>query len=259
VRSGGTGQSLGKRASNGRASADQSLADTAYQRLRQEILTCVLAPGEPLFEGAVAERYGVSKTPIREALNTLRREGLVRVLARRGYQVAPLTLQDVAELFQLRLLVEVGAAELAAERLGPADLDALEALAHVDYTPGSPASLAKFVRANREFHLRVVAATGNGRLVETVARCLDELERVFCLRADLRDITREVEHDHVALVEALRSGDGARAAAVMREQITATHRHIMSTLLDVGSSGLSVGLEIYDGGRVVAPGAGVQG
>jgi DNA-binding GntR family transcriptional regulator len=253
------GRSLGRRAPKAGGSADQSLADTAYQRLRQEILTCVLAPGEPLFEGAVAERYGVSKTPVREALNTLRREGLVRVLPRRGYQVAPLTLQDVAELFQLRLLVEVGAAELAAGRLCAADLDALEALAHVDYTPGSPASLTSFVQANRQFHLQVAGATGNGRLVETVARCLDELERVFCLRADLRDITREVEHDHVALVDALRSGDGARAAAVMREQITATHRHIMATLLDVSSPGLAVGLEIHNGGRVVAPAAGVQG
>src|SRR5918999_630461 len=141
-----------------RRSGDRSLARRAYESLKQDILTCLLRPGTQIFEGELAARYGTSKTPVREALNLLGQEGLVQVLPRRGYLVAPITLRDVQEVFQLRLLLETAAAELAAEHITEEGLRQLRALVAVRYTYRDRASYARFLRANRDFHIAVAQA-----------------------------------------------------------------------------------------------------
>src|SRR5438445_603484 len=107
----------------------RSLTARVYQDLKRDIMTCALRPGAEVYEGQLAERYGVSKTPIREALNTLRQEGYVRVLPRRGYVVAPVSVEDVQEVFHVRLLLEPSAAELAAQRVSGEQLVELRRLA----------------------------------------------------------------------------------------------------------------------------------
>jgi DNA-binding GntR family transcriptional regulator len=80
------------------------LAGRVYEQLKRDILSCVLRPSQAVYEAELAQRYGVSKTPIREALNTLRREGYVHVVPRRGYIVAPISIQDVQQILSLRLI-----------------------------------------------------------------------------------------------------------------------------------------------------------
>src|SRR5918997_618134 len=130
------------------AKAVQSLTKRTYEALKQDVLTCALRPGAQIFEAELATRYGTSKTPVREALSTLVQEGLVQVLPRRGYLVAPITLRDVQEVFQLRLLLETAAAELAAEHITEEALRQLNALVEVRYTYRDRASYARFLRAN---------------------------------------------------------------------------------------------------------------
>ena len=97
-----------------------SLAEQAYIRLRHEILTCILSPGQVVSERELARRYEVSKTPIREALTQVCHDGLMQRLPGRGYMVAPITTKDIRELFDLRLILEVAAAEQAARHPSPA-------------------------------------------------------------------------------------------------------------------------------------------
>ena len=95
---------------------ETSLAHQAYQRLQQEILTCVLVPGQVVSERELARKYEVSKTPMREALSQACHQGLVLRLPGRGYLVAPITIKDIRALFDLRLILETVAVERAAQQ-----------------------------------------------------------------------------------------------------------------------------------------------
>ena len=106
-----------------------SLAEQAYLRLRQEILVCTLAPGQVLTERELAGRYEMSKTPIREALTQVCHDGLVQRLPGRGYMVAPITVKDLRDLFDMRLILEVAAAERATREPSPALVAELKTLA----------------------------------------------------------------------------------------------------------------------------------
>ncbi|BCP52378.1 GntR family transcriptional regulator [Kaistia sp. 32K] len=192
-----------------------SLTDKVYNLLRAEILTCALEPGRELSEAELALRFDVSKTPVREALATLRSEGFVRTFPRRGYQVVPITFGDLNKLFDLRKILEAGAAELACARITDAELDHLQKLADVVYERGEQPSLQRFIKANRDFHSAIAKASGNERLQLMITRQIDELERFFYLGARLRDVNNETISDHQAIVEVLRSRDPVAAREIM--------------------------------------------
>jgi DNA-binding GntR family transcriptional regulator len=223
-------------------SAAGSLARRAYEALKQDILTCELAPGTQIFEGELATHYGTSKTPVREALNLLGQEGLVQVLPRRGYLVAPVTLRDVQEVFQLRLLLEAAAAELAAEHITEEGLRQLKALVGVRYTYRDRASYARFLRANREFHVAVAEASGNQRLALFVAKLLEDMERILHLGLDLRDSAEEMAVEHQELVDALLKGDAELARRVVTEQLQNSRKRVLEAL--VASVGAGSGIRL---------------
>jgi DNA-binding GntR family transcriptional regulator len=220
----------------------RSLARQAYEALKQDILTCALPPGAQIFENELAARYGMSKTPVREALNLLGQEGLVQVLPRRGYLVAPVTLRDVQEVFQLRLLLETAAAELAAEHITEEALRQLNALVAVRYTYRDRASYARFLRANRAFHVAVAQASGNQRLAAFVGKLLEDMERILHLGLDLRDSAEEMAAEHGELVDALLKGDGALARKVVTEQLQNSRKRVLEALVGQMGAGSSIRL-----------------
>jgi len=192
-----------------------SLTEKVYEALRAEILTCTLRPGQDLNEGEVADRFKISKTPVREALGTLRQEGLVRTFPRRGYQVTPITFADMDELFDVRTILEAGAAELACTRLTDEQIAHLNLLADAAYKHGEQQSVALFVQTNRDFHLAIAQAAGNGRLIELILRHIDALERFFYLGAQLRDVNNETSISHHEIVRTLALGDPVAAREIM--------------------------------------------
>lgn len=219
-----------------------SLARRTYEALKQDILTCELRPGAQIFEGELATRYGTSKTPVREALNLLGQEGLVEVLPRRGYLVAPVTLRDVQEVFQLRLMLETAAAELAAEHITEDGLRQLHALVAVRYTYRDRASYSRFLRANRAFHVAVADASGNRRLAAFVGKLLEDMERILHLGLDLRDSADEMATEHAELVDALLKGDGELARRVVTEQLQNSRKRVLEAV--VGSATAAAGIHL---------------
>lgn len=219
-----------KRRPAGRAKTVASLTDQAYTKLRRDILSCVLQPGSEVSEADIADRLLMSKTPVREALGRLRVEGFVKAFPRRGYQIVPLTISDMDELFDVRAIVEAGCGELAAERITDEDLNRLEALADVSYDVATTASLDTFISSNRDFHLAIANASGNHRLYEMVYKQLDELERFFYLGARTRDVNREVHVDHHRIVEVLRSHDRVAARQIMIDHNDATRRGLFDVI-----------------------------
>lgn len=215
-----------------------SLTERTYQLLRRDILSCVLEPGSEISEADVAERLAVSKTPVREALGRLRVEGFVKTFPRRGYQIVPLTIADMDELFDVRSIVEGGCGALAAQRITPEELEHLEELADASYDRLTNVDLDKFISANRDFHLAIARATGNTRLYELVFKQLDELERFFYIGARKRDINTEVHSDHHRIVKVLRSRDSEAARRIMVDHNDATRRGLFDVIA-TGSRGRS--------------------
>lgn len=218
----------------GRRAAQQakpaSLTEQVYEALRTDILTCALRPGQELNEAEIAERFNISKTPAREALAALRQEGLVRAFPRRGYQVTPITFADMDELFDVRTILEAGAAERACTRLTEDLVANLNALADAVYNQGERQSLAAFVQSNRTFHLAIAEASGNGRLVELLMRQIDALERFFYLGAQLRDVNSETSISHHEIVETLARGDPEAARQIMIRHNEQTRQGLFQAL-----------------------------
>ncbi len=204
--------------------------DALHQRLREDIVTCRLAPGSRVSEAVLAETYGCGKAPVRAALARLRQEGWVRAEARKATVIAPITLQDVHELYELRLLLEPAAAKLAAGRVNATELARLAKLADQRYLPGNARSTLAFLQANREFHLTIARATRNGLLSRALADLLDRMTRVMHLGLSQRDRTRELRHDHRTLVAALARGDGAAADSLAHKEIEDSRRMVLDAL-----------------------------
>jgi len=193
----------------------------AYDRLRKAIVSVELAPGEPVSEAQLVEGFGFSKAAVRAALARLRAEGLVLAEPRRGHFVAPLTMRDVLEIYDLRLALEPAAAEAAAGAIDARELARLRALAEPEFDVGDPRGVEKFLAANRAIHLAIVAAAGNQRAARIVERLLDDSERarLLALRAGAAGSGRRARTELHAVLAALEDGDGPRARELMADAI----------------------------------------
>ncbi len=210
---------------------DSTLANQAYQQLHHEILTCVLIPGQVVSERELARRYAVSKTPMREALAQTCYEGLMTRLPGRGYMVAPITIKDIRDLFDLRLILEVTAAERAAQNPSSALIAGLRAMSTVKYEPAEPETHISFLNTNRAFHLALAEAATNRRLVGLLEDLFNEMERLFHLGLRLRDSSEEMRREHQEVVAALEKGDISAVRAVITDQIITSRDRILEAIL----------------------------
>lgn len=208
-----------------------SLVEQAYLRLRQEILTCILSPGQVVTERELARQYKMSKTPVREALTQVCSEGLMQRLPGRGYMVALITIQDVRDLFDLRLILEVAAAERAGRNPSPALAAMLRKTSDASYHLDDPESHRLFLKMNRDFHLALAEAAGNRRLVGMMDGLLNKMDRLFYLGLRLRDSSEEMKQEHQEVVGALEAGDVEGIRAAITRQIMTSRDRIMEAIL----------------------------
>jgi DNA-binding GntR family transcriptional regulator len=224
-----------------------SLSDKAYEVLKQEIITCALEPGQQIVQQQLAKRYGLGMTPIREALQRLAQEGLVQPIPRFGYTVSFVTLADVHDIYELRLILEPAAARLAATRGTAEQLEAIAESACLRYTQREGTRKPDLRMHNAEFHRAIAAAAGNQRLLEAVSRVLDEMIRIFHLGLDLTASAGEMEQEHVQLVQALQARDADRAQEVMRQQIERSKQRVLEALMQrLGALGQAIPIGAYE-------------
>jgi DNA-binding GntR family transcriptional regulator len=209
----------------------RSLADRAYTSIKRAVIRCELEPGEPVTEEQLAAQYGVGRAATRGALKRLCQERLVEVALRQRYIVAPITLRQVDELFELRALLEPAAARRAAGRIDAEHLRRLEELCQARYVVGDAESASAFLSLNTEFHTTVVRASGNDLLADAVVSVLEKIERVHHMGHLLRDRNEQAFHEHHDLVEALVAGDGERSEEITRTQIDSARRFAIDGLL----------------------------
>jgi DNA-binding GntR family transcriptional regulator len=212
---------------------DASLTDQVYELLKHEILRVERRPGDLLAEAELAARYKVSKTPVREALRLLARDGWVIVLPRKGYLIRPVRLEDVREIFEIRSMLEPHTAALASATARPADIEKLQSI--LDAQAAAVDDLDRALQAAREFHIALIEISGNGRLSRMLVDLLDEVRRLHFLLPNVEShITSREEVDaHSSLIDAVAAGDGEKAADIMR-----THVNEVARTLVRGFSGL---------------------
>ena len=208
-----------------------SLAEQAYLRLRHDILTCILSPGQVVSERELARQYDMSKTPIREALTQVCHDGLMQRLPGRGYMVAPITIKDVRDLFDLRLILEVAAAERAARHPSPAQIAVLKEMSLISYCLDDLESHILFLKANRSFHLALAEAAANRRLMGTLEGLMIEMDRLFHLGLRLRDSSEEMKREHQEVVAALEAEDVEGVRETITSQIIASRDRILEAIL----------------------------
>jgi len=209
-----------------------SSSAAAYRRLRHAIVRVELPPGTPISEAQLVERYGYSKAAVRAALARLRADGLVLAQPRRGHVVAPLTMRDVREIYDLRLLLEPPAAAAAAGQLPRDELARLRALCQPVPDLDDDASAERFLQANRAIHVSIAEASGNGRAAAIVAQLLDDSERarLIALRAGAAEHGLRAHAEHLDLLDALATGDSRAAEQLMTTAIHAFRDELVGAL-----------------------------
>jgi len=215
--------------------------DDAYARIRRDILSCHLMPGASTTESQLMSDYGIGKNSVRIALVRLIQEGFVRSIPRQGYRITPITLKDVEEVFALRVQLEPLAARLACGRVDVELLRRLEVACRVPYPERALSDqIGVFLDANREFHLAIAAASGNDRLLHTLASLLDEMSRLVALGFGVQRTKPEIKHDHNAMIDAFIAGDGRRAETIARRHIETfrdmTMEKVYASLSNAGAS-----------------------
>ncbi len=208
-----------------------SLSEEAYNRLRHEIQTGELAPGAMVSERELANRYEMSKTPVREAVTQVCREGLMQRLPGRGYIVSPITIKEIQDLFDMRLILELAAVEKILDEPSSDTMENLKKFSEIKYIHDEPKSHIVFLEANRNFHMTLAEATGNNRLVKSLESVLIDLDRLFHLGLRLRDFSLEMADEHHELVTALENGDREAAKASIVGQITNSKNRILEAIM----------------------------
>ncbi|WP_430336051.1 GntR family transcriptional regulator [Rhodococcus sp. ACT016] len=200
----------------------QTLTDQILSRLRAAILSGELAPGKQYSASGLAAQFGVSRTPVREALLELERAGMVRIDKNRGVRIIPTALDEVVDCFQVRLMLESPAAARAAEMVDDLTFESVQARFDAMQRAADLDDAEATLRADRDFHLELLALAGNRKLVTV----LEDLRNLVLTRgiatAPNARSCQEVVDDHRDILEAMRAKNPAAAADAMR-------RHILNT------------------------------
>ena len=183
------------------------LRDKVVEELRRRIIDCDYAPGHRLTEDRLADDFGVSRNPVREAIRVLEREGFLIAQPRRGAVVASVSVQDVENLFEVRLSLEVLAAQLAAERI---DTEGASVLRGLIGDAARPSTVSELASLNSVFHGEICRFSGNALLVTIMESLRDRLQWIYRQSAIERAPHSWAEHE--ALAAAIIDGDAESAA-----------------------------------------------
>ncbi|CAM3111613.1 GntR family transcriptional regulator [Prescottella defluvii] len=207
------------------ATTPQAPGQVAYSQIRQAIVEGRYRPGQRLIEQRIAEQFALSRTPVREALRRLEAEGLVLSEPNRGAVVRTLSRADVSDMYGLRARLEAYAAELAAERIDPAERELLDAgiEAFALALASTPADAVDRVRAvdtaNSQIHRAIMAAARHERLSRLLESTTDVPLVFQAFRQYDRGQTERSHLFHQLIRDAIVDGDGRRASALMYEHV----------------------------------------
>lgn len=218
------------------SAAAPTVSEQAFLSLRRDVLQGEHPPGAKLKLELLQVQYGFSSSPLREALNRLAQEGLVRADERRGFRVAPVSAQDMADITRMRLMIDVPALRDAIAVGDDAWEAALVAAFHrlerleARLTEGPVILDAEWVLRHREFHMALVAACPSQRQLALSASLFDQAERYRQISGRYRQGLRRKNDEHRRLMQAVLKRDTGTACALLTDHIEGTQRNVAAAL-----------------------------
>ena len=202
-------------------------AETAYAETRSRILRGMLAPGLAVNQEALAAELGLSITPLREALRRLEMEGLIRLEAHRTIVIAPLTRQELNEIYAVREELDPLAAGLAAASASRVQIEEICRLGRQQ----AARDPVQQVEHHRAFYRAIYASCGNGALIKLLDQLWDRTDRyrLILIREELLEIPNS-RQEHVAIADAIASRNGALAARLTRSYLVHSHKRVMNVV-----------------------------
>lgn len=205
--------------------------DDTTNALREAILDGAIAPNEWLREESLTQQLGVSRTPVREALNRLEKEGLIQRTPGQGARVTTLTIEDMSVVYQVRGSLESLTARMAAERGSLSDKAALHRLHEVMRAAAELPDPLEFSRANIKFHAAITAMADNAYLTRLLATVETAIRR-FGTRSYSDERMAQILSEHGALSAAIIAGHGTEASQAAVEHAAKARTATLSRFLD---------------------------
>ena len=190
------------------------LRDVVFNTLRQAILTGELKPGERLMEIHLANKLGVSRTPIREAIRKLELEGLVTMIPRRGAEVAQITGKSLQDVLEVRRSLDALCAELACARISDEEVEALNVACRAFEEATLKGDIREIAATDVALHDIIIQATGNKRLVQLVNNLAEQMYRYRFEYIKDKSVYPRLIEEHRIMYDAIRGKDGLTAAKV---------------------------------------------
>ncbi|WOH63955.1 GntR family transcriptional regulator [Bradyrhizobium sp. BWA-3-5] len=206
----------------------ESSVDRAYEQIREMVTRFRLKPDERLNESDLAKQLGLSRTPLREALNRLSMEGFLNARAGKGFFCRSLDPQEIYELYQLRAAVECGGVQIAAERGDPAEVEKLLIFLR-ETADCEGASTSTLVGYDEQFHEGIMRLTGNKEMLKTLRNINDRIRCVRWIDMDRRG-RKSTQDEHLEIAEALKKRDVERCVAVLQKHIGRRLEEITSSI-----------------------------
>jgi DNA-binding GntR family transcriptional regulator len=202
-----------------------------YETLKQRIINHALAPGEPIIEGILSKELKISKTPIREALQQLEKEGFVENIPGRGNFVSRISIQDVRETFEIREILEGGAIKRAALRRDPGKLEAIQK-AFESSEQSSQGRPSRHFRSGDQLHAFIFESIGNQRLMEIYRRLQDHIvrHRIHFFNNFHVGRSQESYKEHLEILDALAAQDPARCEQAIKVHLRNSLEYIKSII-----------------------------
>ena len=208
------------------ANAANPLAEQVYQRLKQDIFNFRLFPGDRFSESGIAGHYGVSRTPMRDGLFRLLREGYLEVGFRRGWKVCAINFEQLDQLYDLRIVLEVAAIErLASSGTSHVAIDALKTVWCVAPESRESDPLTMF-ELDEDFHRSLVAATGNAEILRVHNEVTERIRIVRRLDFLKPHRTSATYDEHATMLNLLERGKLAEAAILLRAHVTQSKQEV---------------------------------
>jgi len=198
-----------------------SLKERAYKIIRENIISCRLAPGSVLNEKELVRAIGASRTPIREALSRLEQEKLVIIVPQRGTFVSEITAKTINDVYQVREILEPCLVRLATPLIATAELEAMRD----EFLRLTPDDYDTAIAADDAFHSRIVSLSNNTYLIQLMENMYAQNERIRSLM--IRFVPQRLKEtcdEHLAVVEAMLRRDAEQAAEAMRQHMISARR-----------------------------------
>ncbi|HXN79153.1 MAG TPA: GntR family transcriptional regulator [Candidatus Dormibacteraeota bacterium] len=213
------------------AGSARSQSEEAYLRIRERIISLDMPPGSVVNESRLRQELKIGRTPIREALQRLARENLVRSIPHRGTFVTDVNITDLARITEVRVVLESHAARLAAERLSTSDRDSFAQLLEL-LEDGPGLDQRQLMRLDQQIHREIYRAARNPFLESTLERYFNLSLRLWYLVLDREVGLRQAVEEHAELLRAILAGDGPGADDSMRRHVTGFEREIRKVLVE---------------------------